>query len=223
MSMNNKQQFSGSTKAAILLLSFGEEISSEIFKHLNEFEIKRIGSAMSRLGRLDEEIVDSVIVEFYGVLQKNQEIIHGDTEYTKRVIGSAFKGGEAKEIIDDLALSEASLDSLSLIDPSGLAGFLRNEHPQTIAIIMAHLDPAKFGETIKLLPDNLHAEILLRIARLDAVSPELIDDIEDIWKILLMMGIGAFMLHTSDSYIEIMKHLAQEQKLFMMFTRIIFP
>ena len=172
--------YSGSQKAAILLLSFGEEISSEIFKHLNEFEIKRIGTAMSRLGRMEQEIVDDIILEFYDVLQQNRQYFYGGSEYTKKVIGSAFKGGEADELIDQLSLSSASLDSLELIDARTLAGFIRNEHPQTIALILAHLEPAKFGETLKGLPNALHTEILLRIANLDAVAPELIEEIEDV-------------------------------------------
>ncbi|MCB9229749.1 MAG: flagellar motor switch protein FliG [Deltaproteobacteria bacterium] len=172
--------YSGSQKAAILLLSFGEEISGEIFKNLNEFEIKRIGTAMSRLGRLEEDIVDDIIQEFYEILQQNKQFFYGGSDYTKKLIGSAFKGGEAEDLIDQLSLSSANLDSLELIDPRTLAGFIRNEHPQTIALILAHLEPGKMGETIKLLPEALHTEILLRIANLDAVAPELIDEIEDV-------------------------------------------
>nr|MBP6219208.1 hypothetical protein [Oligoflexales bacterium] len=178
--MAGAHSFSGSQKAAILLLSFGEDISSEIFKHLNEFEIKRIGTAMSRLGRLEEGVVDDVILEFYQILQQNKQFFYGGSEYTKKVIGAAFKGGEAEEIIDQLSLSSANLDSLELIDPRTLAGFIRNEHPQTMALILAHLEPAKFGETLKMLPESLHTEILLRVANLESVAPELIDEIEDV-------------------------------------------
>src|SRR3990167_2435649 len=99
------QTFNGAQKAAILLLSFGEEISAEIFKNLNEFEIKRIGSAMSRLGRLDEMIVDEVILEFYAILQQNKQFFYGGSEYTKKLIGTAFKGGEAEELVEQLNLS----------------------------------------------------------------------------------------------------------------------
>ena len=174
-------KYSGAQKAAILLLSFGEEISAEIFKHMNEFEIKRIGSAMSRLGRLEQDIVDSIIMEFYNILQQNRKFFYGGNEFTKKVIGSAFKGGQADELIEQLALSSsANLDSLELIDPRTLATFIRNEHPQTIALILAHLDPKKCGESLKLLPEALHTEIMLRIASLEAVAPEIIDEIDDV-------------------------------------------
>lgn len=172
--------YTGTQKAAILLLSFGEEVSSEIFKNLNEFEIKRIGTSMSRLGRLEEDIIDEIIIEFYEILQRNKQFFYGGSDLTKRIIGTAFKGGEAEELIDQLSLSSANLDSLELIDPRTLAGFVRNEHPQTIALILAHLPPQKFGETLKMLPEALHTEVLLRVANLDAVAPELIDEIEDV-------------------------------------------
>ncbi len=174
-------KYTGAQKAAILLLSFGEEISAEIFKNMTEFEIKRIGSAMSRLGRLEQEIVDEVIMDFYNILQQNRKFFYGGNDFTKKVIGSAFKGAEGEDIIEQLALgSSATLDSLELIDPRTLATFIRNEHPQTIALILAHLDPKKCGETLKQLPESLHTEILLRIANLDAVAPEIIDEIDDV-------------------------------------------
>jgi len=174
-------KYTGAQKAAILLLSFGEQISAEIFKNMTEFEIKRIGSAMSRLGRMEQDVVNDVMMEFYGILQQNKKFFYGGNDYTKKVIGAAFKGNDADQIIEQLSLgSSANLDSLELIDPRTLANFIRNEHPQTIALILAHLDPKKCGETLKMLPESLHTEILLRIANLDSVAPEIIDEIDDV-------------------------------------------
>lgn len=174
-------KYSGAQKAAILLLSFGEDIAAEIFKNMTEFEIKRIGTAMSRLGRLDQEIVDEIMMEFYQILQQNRKFFYGGNDYTRKVIGSAFKGAEGEDLIEQLALgSSANLESLELIDPRSLANFIRSEHPQTIALILAHLDPKKCGETLKLLPEALHTEIMLRVANLDSVAPEIIDEIDDV-------------------------------------------
>ncbi len=174
-------KYSGAQKAAILLMAFGEEISAEIFKNMTEFEIKRIGSAMSRLGRTDQEIVDEIMMEFFEIIQQNKKYFYGGNDLTRKIIGQAFKGGDADQIIEQLSLgSSANLDSLELIDPKTLANFIRTEHPQTIALILAHLDPKKCGETLKLLPEQNHTEILLRIANLEAVAPEIIDEIDDV-------------------------------------------
>lgn len=170
----------GSQKAAILLLSFGEDISSEIFKHLNEFEVRRIGTAMSRLGRLEEDVVKSVINEFHEILKKNKQFLYGGTEYTKKLIGNAFKTDKADKLIEQLSLSATNLDCLELIEPRTLAEFIRNEHPQTIALILAYLDPIKCGETVKLLPDSLHTEVLMRMANIESVSPEIVEEINEV-------------------------------------------
>ena len=161
-------------------MAFGEDISAEIFKNLNEYEVKRIGTAMSRIGRIDEEIIEEVLIDFHGLLQKDQQFFYGGQEFTKNVLGSAFKGENADEIIDSLALDASNLDSLELIDPKTLGIFLRNEHPQTIALILGHLDPRKCGEVIKVLPDSMHTEIMVRMANLEAVAPDIIDEIEDV-------------------------------------------
>ena len=174
-------KYTGAQKAAILLLSFGEDISAEIFKHMTEFEIKRIGGAMSRLGRMEQDIVDEVILEFYEILQRNNKFFYGGNDFTKSVIDQAFKGGDADEIIESLALgSSANLDALELIDGRTLANFIRNEHPQTIALILAHVDAKKMGEVLKQIPEALHTEILLRVANLEAVAPEIIDEVDDV-------------------------------------------
>ena len=175
------QKYTGAQKAAILLLSFGEEISAEIFKNMTEFEIKRIGAAMSRLGRLENDVIETVMGEFYGVLQQNRKFFYGGNDFTKKLIGTAFKGTDGDELINQLALgSSSNLDSLELIDARTLSNFIRNEHPQTSALILAHLDSRKCGDTLKLLPESMRTEILIRIANLDAVAPEIIDEIDDV-------------------------------------------
>ena len=120
-------KYTGPQKAAILLLAFGEEISAEIFKQMNEFEIKRVGSAMSRLGRIEGETIDEVMEEFYHVLQSNKKYFFGGNEFTKKLLETAFRDGQASNYIDDLALeSAATLESLDLIDSKMLANILRN-------------------------------------------------------------------------------------------------
>ena len=176
------RSFSGVQKTAILLLSFGEEISADIFKHLTEYEIKRIGTAMGRLGRLEESEVQDTIDEFYQILQQDKQFFYGGIDYTRKVLSGAFKGNEGEDLIDELDISGANLNSLDNIDAKTLAGFLRNEHPQTIALILSHLDAKKMSDTLKLMPEVLHTEILVRIANLDSINPELIEEVESVLK-----------------------------------------
>ena len=172
-------KYTGAQKAAILLLAFGEEISAEIFRNMSDFEIKRIGSAMSRLGRVDDVVIDEIMREFWQILNSDQKYYFGGSEYTQKIL--AQMGGDAEGIMEDMALvASVNLDSLELIDPKTLATFIRNEHPQTIALILAHLDAKKCGDTLKMLPENVHTEVILRIANLESVSPEIIEEIDEI-------------------------------------------
>ncbi len=173
-------KYTGAQKAAILLLAFGEEISAEIFRNMTDFEIKRIGSAMARLGRIDDDVIEEIMNEFWTLLNSNKKYYFGGNDFTKKVL-SHLGGAASDDLVNDLALTtSANLDSLELIDPRTLATFIRNEHPQTIALILAHLESRKCGETIKLLPENIHTEVILRIANLDSVSPEIIEEIDEV-------------------------------------------
>ena len=172
------EQLSGSHKAAILLMAFGEDISTEVFKNLNEFEIKRISTAMSNIGRVDSDQVDYLIEEFYEILQENRKFFLGDADYTQKVINHALKGNEAKEIIQQLSLSSRGLSSLDVIDLRGLVSYISDEHPQTIAMILSHLKPDKFMAVLKMLSKPLRIEIIERVAKIEPISPEFIDEVE---------------------------------------------
>lgn len=175
------KKYTGPQQAAIILLALGEELATEIFKYMSEYEIKRIGSAMSRLGRIPNESIEEIIMQFYGLLVSNEKQYVGTSDYTKKLISGAFSGQEADELISDLSLENTtSLESVDLIESKTLAAFLRNEHPQTIALILAHLTPKKFGEILKNLPDYMHTDLLMRVAKIESVSPEIIEEIDDV-------------------------------------------
>ena len=172
--------YSGTEKAAVLMLAFGEEVAGELFSYLDEYEIKRIGSAMSRLGRLEEEDVEEIMEGFLQILQDGKEFIYGDQNYAKKIIGAAFRGGEGEELIERLDDSSITMDTLSVMDSKSIADFITGEHPQTMALILSNLPPNKMAEVIKLLPRKLYAEIVNRIARLDQVGPDMIEDVEEV-------------------------------------------
>jgi flagellar motor switch protein FliG len=166
-------------KAAVLMLGFGEEITGGLFKHLSTSEMKRIGGSMSRLGRLDQQIVDEVMAEFYDILQMSQVSYYGGNDFTRKVLDRAFGERGAEEIALEVITPYATMDALELIDAEGLARLIRNEHPQTLALILAHCDPKKCAQVLKLLPESLHAELLIRISNLESVAPEVIEEIDD--------------------------------------------
>ena len=167
-------------KVAVLLAGLGEEVAVEIFKHLNELEIKRIAVAMQRLGRIDEQAVGQVFAEFHSIIKQNKRIFDQGQDFAQKLIDRAFSGEKAEELSNHLASQVSRLgQTLQAYDAKTLADTIRSEHPQTIAIILAHVEGKTCGETLKLLPGSLHVEILRRIARLEAVAPETLDEISD--------------------------------------------
>jgi flagellar motor switch protein FliG len=175
------KKYTGPQQAAIILLALGEEIASEIFKYMSEYEIKRVGAAMGRLGRVPNENLEEIISKFYSLLMSNEKQYIGSSEYTRKLISGAFSEQEADNLINDLSLQHnASLDAVEMIEAKTLSAFLRNEHPQTIALILAHLDPKKFGEVLQNLPDYMHTDLLMRVAKLESVSPEILEEVDDV-------------------------------------------
>jgi flagellar motor switch protein FliG len=168
--------YSGTDKAAVLLLALGEDLAAEIMRQMAPGEIKRLGGALSRLGRIDQETADAILVEFHDLIAGGAPLaLVGDASAARRLVAKAAGDGVA----DALGLATPELvDTLAQFEPSHLGRYLAKELPQTVAVILAHLDAKKAGETLKAQPADGHAELILRVARLDAVDPEVLAEID---------------------------------------------
>jgi flagellar motor switch protein FliG len=157
-------------KTAILLIAFGQELAGEVLKSLNPQEIRKITQVMSRLGKVEQEAVDKVVLEFSDLMAKNATYIIGDETKVQKILKKAH--------IDPFATS-GRLTALDLVDGATIASIIKGEHPQTMALILAHLNKQKSGEVLKLLPPALHTEMVERMARLDKVSSEVLADLNE--------------------------------------------
>ncbi len=170
---------SGPQKAAIFLLTMGEEFTAEVYKYLSEEEIKRIGVEMARIDYIPSEAVRRVLEE---ANIESKELLADLTvspdEFLQESLIKAY-GERGKEIYEEIRqeLGPKVFEKLRRLDPRTIANFLRNEHPQTIAIILVHLDPDKAGQVLSVLPEKLRSEVIFRIAELDKVDPEIIQEI----------------------------------------------
>jgi flagellar motor switch protein FliG len=173
------KKYNQSEKAAILLMAFGEDVASEIFKSFTTPEIKRIASAMQGLNRVDDDTIKTIMEEFQGQLDSVESAVSGGYQFTKNVLSKAFAGEDGASVAEQLGLSHPPiLESLKYLEPKPLAAFLQKEHPQTIAVILAHMDAGEMGTTIKLLPEAMHGMLLMRLAKLESVDPEVLFEIE---------------------------------------------
>ncbi|MEI8345896.1 MAG: flagellar motor switch protein FliG [Pseudomonadota bacterium] len=174
---------SGQDKAGILLSIMGVSTSNLIFQHLRDNDVKRMINVMSNMRKAPIWMVKKILEEFYYMLNEESHLLFSENRGRDFIV-NALGEERAKQLLGQIVDVDRSntLESLELVDTRTLSNFLINEHPQTIALIVAHLPPEKKVEVLKRLPEGLQAEVVLRVANLDYVSPELIAQLDDVLK-----------------------------------------
>jgi flagellar motor switch protein FliG len=174
-------QIPGVRKAAILSVMLGEQLTAEVFRELEEEEVHRISREVARIGAVSAEEADGILEEFYQMSLAHEYVHKGGLEYARKVLMNAFGPEHAKKLLDRLmkALGSegASFDALQKADPQQLAKFIHSEHPQTIALVLSHLNPSQAAGLLQSLPPELRADVALRMANLDQISPDIISKI----------------------------------------------
>ncbi len=181
----NYESLRGFEKAAILLNYLGTSAAKILFRHTDDGDIRKLLSAMQKFRIVPVEVTKKVLEEYYEMLSESQDYIFSEDVTSKETVVDAVGEERARGILGHLNVnspSSRSLESLEMVDAKSLSNFLINEHPQTISVILAHLEPEKKGEVLKRLPDALQAEVVLRLSSLDHVAPELIAEVDQVLK-----------------------------------------
>ncbi len=169
---------SGVRKAAAILLVLGEQVGAEVLKLLEENEVEAITREIARIQKLSSEDCEAVLEECYQMTLAHDYVIKGGIEHARRMLMSAFSPEQAKKMLDRLmkalGAEAASFDALQKADPQQLAKFIHNEHPQTIALVLSHLNPSQAAALLISLPAEMRSDVALRMASLDQISPEII-------------------------------------------------
>jgi flagellar motor switch protein FliG len=177
-------KLSGSKKAAILTVYIGDALSAEILKELDEEEVSDIGREIARLQNITAEDGEQVLEEFYQLAMAQDYVLKGGVDYARKILTKAFGPDSARKILDrllkQLGADAANFDALQKADPQQLAKFIHNEHPQTIALVLSHLNPSQAAGLLFSLPIDLRADVALRMANLDQISPDIISKIASI-------------------------------------------
>jgi flagellar motor switch protein FliG len=173
---------SGTERAAILLLTLGEQEAAQVLKHMGAKDVQRIGTAMSKLTNVSREEVHGVIQHFTASVESETSVGVGTDEFLRKVLVDALGQDRAASIIDriNIGRSTKGLEALKWMDSRAVAELIRLEHPQIVAIILAYLDPDQSAEVLTHLPANVRADIVVRIATLDGVQPSAINELDDI-------------------------------------------
>ncbi|HTW64583.1 MAG TPA: flagellar motor switch protein FliG [Bryobacteraceae bacterium] len=171
----------GIRKAAILMIILGDKVSGEILRQMDEEEVQAIGQEVARVTSISPDQAEAILEEFYQMSMAREYVLKGGIDYAKKMLMTAFGPEHAKRLVDRLVKtlgSElASFDTLQKADPQQLAKFIHNEHPQTIALILSHLNASQAAGLLISLPQELRADVALRMANLDQISPEIVSKI----------------------------------------------
>lgn len=180
--MYQSSELTGKQKAAILLISLGPDISAQVLKHLREEEIEKLTLEIANQRKIPQEQKDKVIAEFHQMCLAKEYISAGGLDYAREVLEKALGAEKAVTIINRLtsSLQIRPFDFVRNTDPSQLLNFIQNEHPQTIALIMAYLQPDQSSAILSALAPDLQVDVAKRIATMDRTSPDVIRDIERI-------------------------------------------
>ena len=176
------KRMSAHEKAAILFIALGSDCAAKVFPHMDEDEIETITLDIANNRQVGIEKKNQIISEFYNLMQANDFISTGGVEFAQSALEKALGAEKAGEILKKLttSLQVRPFEFLRKTDPSQLLNFLQNEHPQTIALVMAYLSPDQAGIVMSGLSVDAQADVAKRIALMDRTSPDVIREIEKV-------------------------------------------
>ncbi len=164
-------------KISILLLQLGEEATAGIFANMSVDAITEVSKYIASNRTIDKAIATAVLEEFHAIFQSGQFLTSGGMEYARELLYRTLGADEAKRVLEKLSKSMQNTQNfsyLSKIKPQQLSDFIVNEHPQTIALILAHMDATEAADTLQYFPDDLRSEVAMRMAKLGDISPSVI-------------------------------------------------
>lgn len=175
-----KATLTGEQKAAALLITLGPELSARVYQHLKDETVEQITLEIANLRKISPEERDSVLEEVLNIAAAQDYIAQGGVEYAHEILEKAVGANKAMEIINRLqgSLQMTPFDYIKRTDPQQLLNFIQAEHPQTIALILAHLPPENASMILGALPTDIRAEVAMRIAILDRAAPDVVMEIE---------------------------------------------
>ncbi len=178
--MGEISETSGLYKAAVLLLSLGVERSSQILQYLGESELEKVLVAVSEIKSVPQEKRAEVISEALALSMASSNMMIGGVEYSRQLLSRAVGPRRGAEILERISVSQqlSSFEILKNADPPQVASMLAEEHPQTIALVLSYLEAKLAADIMSYLPPELQVEVTLRLAKMDRVSPNVVDVIE---------------------------------------------
>jgi flagellar motor switch protein FliG len=206
----------GADKAAVLLIFLGSEATSKIYEHLDDEEIKRISQSMTSLGYVSRQTIEEVVQEFNHLTDPETGFFSQGEDFVRKVLENALGVEKAEILLQEIYTSTRAdlANILGNMDSKTVANFLSQEHPQTVAVILAKLRPKQSGDVIGLLPHDMQAEVVLRIADVEQVSPDILTEIEEVVRkeLTSLGGMQRYKVGGLEKVVEVFSHLDRSRE-----------
>jgi flagellar motor switch protein FliG len=172
----------GPVKAAIVMVALGTDASSKVFKILDDADIERLSTEIARLENVSQEGREAVLEEFHNLALAHQYISQGGLDYARQVLEAALGPDRAREILEKVQqkIRTTGFNLLESIDPKQLVNYIQKEHPQTIAILLAHMEAPHAAAIVAALPQLVQIDVATRIATMESISPDTLSQIEEV-------------------------------------------
>src|SRR5580698_5856033 len=173
------RSLSGAEKAALFILSLGEEYAARLFSHMNDDEIKELSQVMANLGNMSSTLVEKLFIEFAEQMSSSGGAV-GTLESTERLLSKVLDKSRVSNIMEDIRgpAGRTMWDKLANVNEAVLANFLKNEYPQTVAVVMSKIKPDHASRVLSQLPESFALECVQRMLRMEPVQREILDKIE---------------------------------------------
>ena len=194
MGMRIREDYRGITgpeKAGILLMSLGEEQAGKLFSMLDDEEIKEVSQVMAGLGTVSSNIVERLFVEFAEQVSSTGSLV-GSMDSTERLLTKVLGGDRVGDIMEEIRgpAGRTMWDKLANVNEQVLANYLKNEYPQTVAVILGKIGQAHAGKVLSILPENFAMEVVMRMLRMEAVNKEIEKDVERVLRTEFMSNLA---------------------------------
>jgi len=182
MTGNAVAKVDGSTRAAILLMTVGERLAAEVLRYLNPKELQQIGLAMAGLKGVSRQDVAATLEEFLKQVLSRTPLGIGTEEYLQKTLSGALGKEKARNLINRIMAGErmSGLEAVRWMDAPAIARLIRNEHPQIVAIVLAHLESDQAAQVLSLFPESRRADLVMRVAKLESVAPSALSELDAI-------------------------------------------
>lgn len=180
--MADVSNLTGAERAAVLLMSLGDDMAASVLKLMGPKEVQKIGGVMAGLKNVSKQQVSAVLGEFIQVVENQTALGIDNEERVRTMLTSALGEEKAGGLIDRILMGHSTkgLEALKWMDPRAVAEVIRLEHPQIISIVLAYLDSDHAAEVLKLMPERARPDILMRIAALDGIPPQALQELDEI-------------------------------------------